>query len=179
MITLLQLSGADPERLRAAMLDAAPAADDPAQDRPAFTPSAKHVLERALRESLDLQDRLIRPRHILLGILREGDAVAARTLGIANITADGVRAFSEIQANVTGHRRGYRERVRDIWDFRTAASPVVSSPGASRIPLLAHEIAGGGRVTTIHYLRALIAETNGLAARVLARLGVSTDEVDA
>jgi ATP-dependent Clp protease ATP-binding subunit ClpC len=45
-----------------------------------FTPRAKKVLELSLREALDNSESYIRPEHILLGLLREGEGVAARIL---------------------------------------------------------------------------------------------------
>jgi ATP-dependent Clp protease ATP-binding subunit ClpC len=45
-----------------------------------FTPSAKKVLELALREALQLEDNFIGTEHILLGIVREGDGVGAGVL---------------------------------------------------------------------------------------------------
>jgi ATP-dependent Clp protease ATP-binding subunit ClpC len=45
-----------------------------------FTPRSKKVLELALRESLQLRDNYIGPEHILLGLIREGDGVAAQVL---------------------------------------------------------------------------------------------------
>jgi ATP-dependent Clp protease ATP-binding subunit ClpA len=45
-----------------------------------FTPRAKKVLELSLRESLQLKDNFIGTEHVLLGILREGQGVAAMIL---------------------------------------------------------------------------------------------------
>jgi ATP-dependent Clp protease ATP-binding subunit ClpA len=45
-----------------------------------FTPRSKKVLELALRESLQLGDNYIGPEHILLGLIRESDGVAAQVL---------------------------------------------------------------------------------------------------
>ncbi len=45
-----------------------------------FTPRAKKVLELSLREALDNSESYIGPEHILLGLLREGEGVAARIL---------------------------------------------------------------------------------------------------
>jgi ATP-dependent Clp protease ATP-binding subunit ClpC len=45
-----------------------------------FTPRAKKVLELSLRESVQFGHNCIGPEHILLGILREGDGVAAQVL---------------------------------------------------------------------------------------------------
>jgi hypothetical protein len=53
--------------------------DPPAGHIP-FTPRAKKVLELSLREALQLGDDYIGSEHILLGLLREGDGVAAQVL---------------------------------------------------------------------------------------------------
>ncbi|MBV9446257.1 MAG: UvrB/UvrC motif-containing protein [Streptosporangiaceae bacterium] len=45
-----------------------------------FTPRAKHVLELSLREALQLGHNYIGTEHILLGLIREGDGVAAQVL---------------------------------------------------------------------------------------------------
>jgi ATP-dependent Clp protease ATP-binding subunit ClpA len=45
-----------------------------------FTPRAKKVLELSLSESLQLGHGYIGPEHILLGLIREGDGVAAQVL---------------------------------------------------------------------------------------------------
>ena len=45
-----------------------------------FTPRAKKVLELSLREALQLGHNYIGTEHILLGLLREGDGVAANVL---------------------------------------------------------------------------------------------------
>ena len=45
-----------------------------------FTPRAKKTLELALREALQLQHNYIGTEHILLGLIREGDGVAAQIL---------------------------------------------------------------------------------------------------
>jgi ATP-dependent Clp protease ATP-binding subunit ClpA len=45
-----------------------------------FTPRAKKVLELSLRESMQLGHNYISTEHILLGLIREGDGVAAQVL---------------------------------------------------------------------------------------------------
>jgi len=49
-------------------------------DSPPFTPRAKKVLELSLREALQLGDNDIGTEHILLGLVREGEGVAAQIL---------------------------------------------------------------------------------------------------
>ena len=45
-----------------------------------FTPRAKKVLELSLREALQLKHNYIGTEHILLGLLREGEGMAAQIL---------------------------------------------------------------------------------------------------
>ena len=45
-----------------------------------FTPRAKTVLQHSLREALELGHNYIGTEHILLGLIREGDGVAAQVL---------------------------------------------------------------------------------------------------
>src|SRR4029078_229808 len=45
-----------------------------------FTPRAKKVLELSLREALQLGHSYIGTEHILLGLIREGEGVAAQVL---------------------------------------------------------------------------------------------------
>ena len=52
-----------------------------------FTPRAKKVLELALREALSLGHNYIGTEHILLGLARENEGVAARILLDADVTA--------------------------------------------------------------------------------------------
>ena len=54
--------------------------DSAPRDSPPFTPRAKKVLELALREALQLGHNHIGTEHILLGLVREGEGVAAQIL---------------------------------------------------------------------------------------------------
>ncbi|MFP5360513.1 MAG: ATP-dependent Clp protease ATP-binding subunit, partial [Actinomycetes bacterium] len=56
-----------------------------------FTPRAKKVLELALREALSLGHNYIGTEHILLGLIREGEGVAAQVLGKLGADLGGVR----------------------------------------------------------------------------------------
>ena len=48
-----------------------------------FTPRAKKTLELALREALQLHHNYIGTEHILLGVIREGEGVAAQIMQAA------------------------------------------------------------------------------------------------
>jgi ATP-dependent Clp protease ATP-binding subunit ClpC len=56
-----------------------------------FTPRAKKVLELSLREALQLGHGYIGTEHILLGLIREGDGVAAQVLVVLGADLDRVR----------------------------------------------------------------------------------------
>jgi len=57
-----------------------------------FTPRAKKALELALRESLALGHDYIGTEHLLLGLGREGEGVAAQVLAAQGADAEAVRA---------------------------------------------------------------------------------------
>jgi ATP-dependent Clp protease ATP-binding subunit ClpC len=72
-----------------------------------FTPRAKKVLELSLSESKLLGHRYIGTEHILLGLLREGEGVAAQVLTALGADLDGVRErvlqlLAEYQARKAG-----------------------------------------------------------------------------
>jgi ATP-dependent Clp protease ATP-binding subunit ClpA len=60
-----------------------------------FTPRSKKVLELSLREALRLKQGFIGPEHILLGLLREGEGLAAQILAERQIPFDGLRTEAE------------------------------------------------------------------------------------
>lgn len=57
-----------------------------------FCPKAKKALELALREALVMRDCHIGPEHILLGLARDADTGAARTLAACGTTPAALRA---------------------------------------------------------------------------------------
>lgn len=59
--------------------------------RAGFTPRAKKVLGLALREALRLQHNYIGSEHILLGLLRESDGLAAEILDRRGVNPDRLR----------------------------------------------------------------------------------------
>ena len=56
-----------------------------------FTPRAKRILELSLREALQLKHNYIGTEHILLGLLREGEGVAAQVLVNLGVDLPSVR----------------------------------------------------------------------------------------
>jgi ATP-dependent Clp protease ATP-binding subunit ClpA len=56
-----------------------------------FSPGAKKALELSLREAIQLGHRYIGSEHLLLGLLRDADTLAARILTGAGLTLPGLR----------------------------------------------------------------------------------------
>jgi ATP-dependent Clp protease ATP-binding subunit ClpC len=82
-----------------------------------FTPRAKKVLELSLREALQLGHEYIGTEHILLGLIREGDGVAAQVL--VKLGADLNRVRQQVIAISTGrHASEAVPAGADIYDFR-------------------------------------------------------------
>jgi len=123
-----------------------------------FTPRAKKVLELSLREALQLGHNYIGTEHILLGLIREGDGVAAQVLVQQGADHDRVRA-----------------QVIHLLVARESAEPVrVSEPRLGR--LLRPSTIGAARVSMagdVGLLDALEAIGDRLAA-IEARLGITS-----
>jgi ATP-dependent Clp protease ATP-binding subunit ClpC len=69
-----------------------------------FTPRAKKVLELSLREALQLGHNYIGTEHILLGLIREGEGVAAQVL--VKLGADLARVRQQVIQLLSGYAGG-------------------------------------------------------------------------
>ena len=145
---------ADIEQIIGRGEDEAPAGHIP------FTPRAKKVLELSLREALQLGHNHIGTEHILLGIIREGDGVAARILAKhKGITLEEVR--TRIAAELREDRPSPRQPAR--------------TPAAQEVLQAAQGLAGDAPVGSHHLLGALTRAEGSMAANALAALGVDPD----
>jgi ATP-dependent Clp protease ATP-binding subunit ClpC len=130
-----------------------------------FTPRAKKVLELSLREALQLGHNYIGTEHILLGLVREGEGVAAQVLIQRGAPLDRVRAAVTEQLGRTGP--GPRE------------SQPKRTPAAEEALATARELAGSGRLGSHHLLEALARSEDSVASRALASLGIDADTLAA
>ena len=73
-----------------------------------FTPRAKKVLELSLREALQLGHNYIGTEHILLGLIREGEGVAAQVL--VKLGADLSRVRQQVIQLLSGYQGGAQGR---------------------------------------------------------------------
>jgi ClpA/ClpB-like protein len=91
-----------------------------------FTPRAKKVLELSLREALQLGHNYIGTEHILLGLIREGQGVAAQVL--VKLGADQPRVRQQVVQLLSGEAAAERLAVRE------QRPGVVGGPGVFRQP---------------------------------------------
>ncbi len=91
-VTALQAMGLDLETVRYEVeKNSGPGEQTQQEGEPPITPRVKRVLELAGKEARALNYNYIGTEHILLGLLREGDGVAARILKNLNVDAEAVR----------------------------------------------------------------------------------------
>src|SRR5207249_11566358 len=130
-----------------------------------FTEHARRVLQYAHEEALRYSHSYIGPEHILLGLVRDEDGVAASVLDHLNVEPDKVRSAIEF---IIG--RGDRMVMGEIG----------LTPRAKRVIELAVDEArrlNHHYIGTEHLLLGLVREGEGIAAGVLESLGVSREKV--
>jgi ATP-dependent Clp protease ATP-binding subunit ClpC len=91
------------EEVRASVVRIVGSGEEAPQGQIPFTPRAKKVLELALREALSLGHNYIGTEHILLGLVREDEGVAARILLDLDAEPDKIRG--EVMRTLSGPGR--------------------------------------------------------------------------
>ena len=91
------------EEVRAAVVRIVGSGEESPQGQIPFTPRAKKVLELALREALSLGHNYIGTEHILLGLVREDEGVAARIL--LDLDAEPEKIRGEVMRALSGPGR--------------------------------------------------------------------------
>jgi ATP-dependent Clp protease ATP-binding subunit ClpC len=130
-----------------------------------FTERARKVVVLAQEEARHFNHNYIGTEHLLLGLLREDEGVAARALGSLNVTLDEVR--EQVESIV-----GYGEEGTGGQAPFTPRSKKVLELALREALQLGHNYIG-----TEHILLGLVRESEGVAARVLSNLGVDPDKV--
>ena len=128
-----------------------------------FTERAQKVLALAQEEAIRLSHNNIGTEHILLGLVREGEGIAAKALYALGLGAEKIQKEVE---NLIG--RG-----------QEASQTIHYTPRAKKVIELSMDEArklGHSYVGTEHILLGLIREGEGVAARVLNNLGVSLNK---
>ncbi|KPL58174.1 ATP-dependent protease ATP-binding subunit ClpC [Rossellomorea vietnamensis] len=128
-----------------------------------FTERAQKVLALAQEEAIRLSHSNIGTEHILLGLVREGEGIAAKALTALGLSPE------KIQKEVEGLIGKGTEKSQTIHYTPRAKKVIELSMDEAR--KLGHSYVG-----TEHILLGLIREGEGVAARVLGNLGVSLNK---
>ncbi|WP_370294866.1 ATP-dependent protease ATP-binding subunit ClpC [Rossellomorea marisflavi] len=128
-----------------------------------FTERAQKVLALAQEEAIRLAHNNIGTEHILLGLVREGEGIAAKALTALGLSPE------KIQKEVEGLIGKGTEKSQTIHYTPRAKKVIELSMDEAR--KLGHSYVG-----TEHILLGLIREGEGVAARVLGNLGVSLNK---
>ncbi|MCT2043633.1 ATP-dependent Clp protease ATP-binding subunit, partial [Pseudoclavibacter alba] len=130
-----------------------------------FTDRARRVIVLAQEEAKALNHNYIGTEHILLGLVREGEGVAAKALESLDISLDAVRA--QVQ-DIIG--QGQQKPTAHI-PFTPRAKKVLELSLREALQL------GHNYIGTEHILLGLIREGEGVAAQVLVKLGADLNRV--
>jgi len=130
-----------------------------------FTERARKIVVFAQEEARRLRHNYIGTEHLLLGLLREDEGVAARALSSLNVTLDEVREQVE---SIVGHGE-------DVPGGQAPFTP--RSKKVLELALRESMQLGHNYIGTEHILLGLVRESEGVAARVLSNLDVDPDKV--
>ena len=130
-----------------------------------FTERARKVLVLAQEEARHFNHNYIDTEHLLLGLLREDEGVAARALAALGVTIDEVRERVE---SIVGYGRQDPGPQAPF----TPRSKKVLELALREAMRLEHNYIG-----TEHILLGLVRESEGVAVRVITDLGAGPDDV--
>src|SRR3989449_1420625 len=130
-----------------------------------FTDRARRVVVLAQEEARMLNHNYIGTEHILLGLIHEGEGVAAKSLESLGISLEGVRSQVE---EIIGQGQ------------QAPSGHIPFTPRAKKVLELSLREAlqlGHNYIGTEHILLGLIREGEGVAAQVLVKLGADLNKV--
>ena len=130
-----------------------------------FTDKARRVLVLAQDEARELEQPYVGTEHLLLGLIREGEGIAARALHQLDVTYDEVISqIKEISEQ----------------DAPAAAGHIPFTPRAKRVLECALRETlqlGQNYISTEHLLLGIVREGNGVAMRILDNMGVEGSQI--
>ncbi|HCK60654.1 MAG TPA: NDP-hexose 4-ketoreductase, partial [Gemmatimonadetes bacterium] len=130
-----------------------------------FTDRVRKVLAMAREEAIRLQHDYVGTEHLLLGLIREGEGVAAVVLQHLSVDLDQIHegveeSVREGKATIALGELPYTSRAKKVLEFAMTEARDFN-----------HSYVG-----TEHLLLGLLREEKGIAAQVLNSLGVTLDE---
>jgi ATP-dependent Clp protease ATP-binding subunit ClpA len=130
-----------------------------------FTDRANRVVVLAQEEARRLDHNYLGTEHILLGLVREGEGVAARALESLGISLEAVR--QQVEQIIGQGQQAPSEHI----PFTPRAKKVLDLASREALQL------GHNYIGTEHILLGLIREGEGVAAQVLVKLGADLNRV--
>jgi len=129
-----------------------------------FTDRVRKVLQMAREEAARLHHEYVGTEHILLGILREGEGVAAAALTNLNVDFEEVTAavndtVKQGKYSATGPDLPYTSRAKKILEFSMSEARELNHP----------------YVGTEHLLLGVIREEKGIGAQALKDVGITLE----
>jgi ATP-dependent Clp protease ATP-binding subunit ClpC len=156
-----------------------------------FSADARRALAASEREAKLLRHRQVGTEHVLLGLLRVEDAVAARALRLLGVTYRKARRrivrLVDVGGEAVDGRVSFTPRVREILEDAYSGSnwvPLVvatsldrAAPPTERATAPRLRMPGPRPVQTEELLLALLAHGEGVAAAVLESFGVDLEKL--
>jgi ATP-dependent Clp protease ATP-binding subunit ClpA len=187
---VLRSVGVTSERVRDLLVTSVGRGEEPSEGWIPFTPRAKKVMELGLREALSVGHNNVGTEHLLLGLLREGEGVAMRILLDLDVKPDELREAVIAMAPGPGQdppqpRAPRRYGTASAGPGRTLPDVGVGAVRLERFTERGLQVVVEAReearelrhshVGSEHLLLGLLREGDGVAARVLASLGVTLE----
>ena len=175
-------------RVRAQIVRIVGSAEEVTTGQIPFTPRARKVLELALREALSLGHNYIGTEHILLGLVRENEGVAARVL--LDFDADAEKIRSEVTRMLSGpggRRQGVEPLPRELhgieaWIDHDLLRAEVRLSASGQQTLLLSFIAASREesqvVSPSNLVEGLVRTTDPEIQAVLQAAGLNVERVD-
>lgn len=131
-----------------------------------FTERVRRVLQLAREEAVELRHEYVGTEHILLGLCREGEGVAAASIQNLNVDLDDIRngILDTIKRGITkatGPDLPYTSRAKKVLELSMTEARE-----------LRHSYVG-----TEHLLLGMIREERGIAAQILGSMGLTAETV--
>jgi ATP-dependent Clp protease ATP-binding subunit ClpA len=156
--------------------------NSPVEGAIALTPRAMKVLQLAVEESLRLNHSYVGTEHLLLGLLREGEGIAAGVLESLGVNLEKVR--TQVLLILGQAAEGSRPPLAAAQRLEAGHGPTIEELSPQTLVLFARAIQdatarGHERTTTSHLLLALLNEETAPLVRVKDELGARCDELRA
>jgi ATP-dependent Clp protease ATP-binding subunit ClpC len=130
-----------------------------------FTPLARQAVDHARQEAHSLRHKHIGTEHILLGLLRQEEGVAARVLASLHVTDEAVRtevAHLVLSGEILqADEIPFTPRVKEVFELSLIEAAKLNE----------------AEVGTEHLLLAIARENKGVAARVLEEFDADADKL--